>query len=193
MAKPETLKRALIEQNIPADIVRAINKDFAEVTDKSPKAKKAKYLFHAMNVLDAALDEDTRRNVMHACPCTIGSSVEKKAEQFAKKTQSLPLEEKVRMLREIKHLGNPVLREDGTILVKSGIENNGAYRCPCPQISGVEIEAPATFTYCMCCEGHYKYQYEKALGIPLDIKQTSSPLESAGKEPCAFVLKEVIP
>jgi len=137
MAKPETLKRALIEQNVPADIVHAINKDFADITDKSLKTKKAGYLFHAMNVLDAALDEDTRRNLMHSCACTIGSSVEKKAEQFAKKTQGLPLEEKVRRLREIKHLGNPVLQEDGTILVQSGIENGGTCRCPCPQISGV--------------------------------------------------------
>lgn len=189
MAKPDTLKRVLRDCNIPADTINRINGDFDDITDKSPKKEKTKYLLHAVNVMDAELDENTRRKVMEACACTIGSSVEKKTEQFAKKTQNLPIEEKVRLLNQMKHLGNPVLQSDGTILINSGILDKGVYRCPCPQIRGAEITAPITFTYCMCCGGHYKYQYEKALRVKLDMKQISSPLESEGKKPCTFVLK----
>lgn len=188
MAKPETFKRVLNERNIAGDIVNRINSGYETVTDKSPKKKKAQYLFHAVNVLDVTLDTSTCREIMESCACSIGSSIDRVVAQFAKKTQGLPLEEKVRKLCEIKHLGSPILQEDGTILVHSGSTNDGVYHCPCPQISGVEITEPMSFTYCMCCGGHYKYQYENALGIKLEVKQRSSPLESMGKRPCVFVL-----
>ncbi len=191
MAKPETLRRILNEYNIPTDTIEKINAGFDDIADKSSKKKKAQYLFHAMNVIDTELDENTRQKVMESCACTIGSSVEKKTEQFARKTQGLSLQEKVRLLCEVKHLGNPVLQDDGTIFIGYAVENGRTYSCPCPQISGVEITEPMTLTYCMCCVGHFKYQFEKALGVNLEVKQISSALESRGESPCSFVLKVV--
>lgn len=152
------------------------------------KRKKAQYLFNAVNVLDNTLDTKTRQKIMEACACSIGTSIDKAVAQFAKKAQHLSIEEKVHKLSEIQHLGNPVLQADGTIIVGTNIGSNGVYKCPCPQISGVEITGPKSFTYCMCCGGHYKYQYENALGIKLHIKQISSPFESMGKKSCVFIL-----
>lgn len=45
MAKPETLKRVLSEQNINTDIVNKINNGFENVTDKSPKKKESAISF----------------------------------------------------------------------------------------------------------------------------------------------------
>ena len=191
MAKPETLKRMLIEQHIDSNIADNINNGYEDVTDKSSKKKKATYLFHAVSVLENELDKKTLCNFMQACACTINSSLDKSVAQFAKRYNGLPLVEKIRKLCEIKHLGSPVLQEDGTILINSGVAANGVYRCTCPQIDGAEIKEPTSLTYCMCCSGHYKYQYENALGIKLEVKQLSSPLESAGKRPCVFVLAPI--
>lgn len=191
MAKPETLKRMLIEQHINPNIADNINNGYEDVTDKSPKKKKITYLFHAVSVLENELDKETLCNFMQSCACTVGSSVDKYVAQFAKQYNNLSLAEKIHKLCAIKHLGSPVLQEDGTILINSGVAVSGVFRCPCPQINGAEITEPTSFTYCMCCSGHYKYQYENALGIKLEVKQLSSPLESAGKHPCVFVLTPI--
>jgi hypothetical protein len=60
----------------------------------------------------------------------------------------LSLKEKINKVGEIKHLGNPILRKDGAILVNLANTNeDGKYMCPCPQVSGVDIEKPKTHTY----------------------------------------------
>jgi hypothetical protein len=139
--------------------------------------------------MDKSLDMDTCQKIMEKCACTIGSSLEKKVRQLTEKINSLSLKEKIRKMAEIKHLGNPSLRKDGTILVNLANTNkDGKYICPCPQVSGVDIEKPKTHTYCLCCGGHLNFQYEIVLGKKLDVKVQSSPFESNGKKPCVFLL-----
>jgi hypothetical protein len=185
MAKPETLKRVLNEQHIDAIVVEKINGAYENVNNKSPKKKKAEYLFHAVNEMDRLLDKDTRQRLMESCACTIDSSgLNKTVAQFASKTKGLSLMEKIAKLGEIDHLGKPALRKDGTILVDLG----SGVACPCPQIAGVEVTCPISFTYCMCCGGHLKFHYENALGTKLDVKIKSSILQSMGKKPCVFIL-----
>ena len=190
MAKPETLKRVLEEHNVDKNIINKINNGYENVTNKSAKKAKAKYLFHAINEMDKSLDKDTCQKILEECACTIGSSLEKKVRQFAEKNNGLPLKEKIKKLCEIKHLGNPILRKDGTILLNDlGFKDKAnVYSCPCPQVSGVDIEKPKTHTYCLCCGGHLKFQYEIALDKKLDVKIQSSPFESNGKKPCVFIL-----
>ena len=185
MAKPETLKRVLKEQHIDKNVVEKINDGYENVNNKSPKKKKAEYLFHAVDEMDSSLDKESCRQIMELCACTIDSSgLNKIVAQFAEKTNGLSLKEKIEKLANINHLGNPALREDGTMLVDLGSGST----CPCPQISGIEINNPISFTYCMCCGGHLKYQYENALGIRLEVEIKSSILQSMGKKPCVFIL-----
>jgi hypothetical protein len=190
MAKPETLKRVLVEQNIDKNIVNKINNGYENMTDKSPKKKKTEYLFHAINEMEHLLDDDTRQRILQSCACAVsGSGFEKIINQFAKKSNGLSLKEKIKNLNEIKHMGNPVLRKDGTILVSLGSNNETAiYRCTCPQISGVEIAIPKSHTYCICCAGFIKFHYENALGKKIKVDIKSSPFESMEKKPCSFLL-----
>jgi len=189
MAKPETLKRVLVEHNVDKNIVDEINNGYENVTNKSAKKAKAKYLFHAINEMDKSLDKDICQKIMDECACTIGSSLEKKVRLLAEKINGLSLKEKIKKVGEIKHLGNPILRKDGTILVNLANTNeNGKYICPCPQVSGVDIEKPKTHTYCLCCAGHIKFQYGIVLEKKIDVKVKSSPFESNGKKPCVFLI-----
>jgi hypothetical protein len=187
MVKPETLKRILNEQHIDANIVKKINSGYENVNNKSSKKKKAEYLFHAVNEMEHSLDKDSCRRVMELCACTIDSSLNKTVAQFAYKTNGLSLKEKIVKLGEIKHLGNPALRKNGTILVELASGSS----CPCPQIDGVEITYPKSFTYCICCGGHVKYQYENALGIKLEAEIKSSIIQSMGKKSCVFILTAI--
>jgi hemerythrin-like domain-containing protein len=41
MAKPETLKRVLVEHNVDKNIINKINNGYENVTNKSAKKKKA--------------------------------------------------------------------------------------------------------------------------------------------------------
>lgn len=187
MAKPETLKQVLIEQHIDKNIVEKINGGYENVNNKSPKKKKAEYLFHAVKEMDILLDKETCCKIMKLCACTIppnSSGLNKTIAQFAEKTDGLSLKEKIVKLGEIKHLGIPTLKKDGTILVDIG----SGSACLCPQINGIEIKSPISFTYCMCCVGHIKYQYENALKIKLEVEIKSSILQSMGKKPCIFIL-----
>jgi hypothetical protein len=189
MAKPETLKRVLAKHNVDKNIINKINNGYINVTNKSAKKKKAEYLFHAINEMDKSLDKNVCQKILEECACTIGSSLEKKVRQFAVKINGLSLKDKIKKLSEIKHLGNPILRKDGTILVNLASTNeNGNYSCPCPQVSGVDIEKPKTNTYCLCCAGHIKFQYGIVLDKKLDVKIQSSPFESNGKKPCVFLI-----
>jgi len=195
MAKPETLKSMLEKHNVDKDIINTINNGYENVTNKSTKKQKAEYLFHAVNEMDKSLDKDTCKEILEECACTIGSSLEKKVRQFAVKANGLPLKEQIKLGKLsilTGSMGNPILRKDNTILVNlANVDKNGKYVCPCPQVSGVGTEKPKTHTYCLCCGGHLKYQYEIALGRKLDVKVQSSPFESNGKKPCVFILTVV--
>ena len=90
MAKPETLKKILVEHNVDKNIVNKINDGFENVTNKSARKKKTQYLFHAINEMDKSLDKDTCKKILEECACTKGSSLEKKVRQFAEKNNGLP-------------------------------------------------------------------------------------------------------
>jgi hypothetical protein len=191
MAKPETLKRVLAEQNIDKNIVNRINNGYEKVTDKSPKKKKAEYLFHAVNEMEILLDKCTCKKIMESCACAAkDSGLEKIVKQFAKKTNGLSVKEKINKLSEINHMGDPVLRKDGTVLVTLGSKKNenGIYKCSCPQISGVEMVMPKTCTYCLCCAGFFRFHYENVLGKKIHVDLKSSPIESMGKKQCSFLI-----
>jgi len=190
MAKPETLKRVLVENNVDKNFINKINYGYENVTNKSAKKKKAQYLFHAINEMDKSLDNDLCQKIMHECACTIGSSLEKKVRLLAEKINCLSLKEKISEICKIKHLGNPILRKDGTIFVNlANTSEDGKYICPCPQVvNDVDIEKPKTHTYCLCCAGYIKFQYEIALDKKIDVKVQSSPFESNGKKPCVFLI-----
>ena len=190
MAKPETLKRVFVEHNVDKNIVNKINDGYENVTNKSARKKKTQYLFHAINEMDKSLDKDTCQKILEECACTIGSTLEKKVRQLAEKINCLSLKEKISEICKIKHLGNPILRKDGTILVNlASTSEDGKYICPCPQVvNDVDIEKPKTHTYCLCCAGHIKFQYGIALDKKIDVKVQSSPYESNGKKPCVFLI-----
>lgn len=188
---PETLKQALIEQNVNLEIIEKIYRGYEDYSTKTPKKKRIKFITHAIKEIDNLLDIHTRRRVMESCSCSTNNANDKKAIAFFNEVCHLSLEEKVRRLKEFPHLWNPVLQEDGTLLIRCDSSAEGTNRCNCFQLRGIEINEPISLTYCMCCGGHFRSSCENLIGAKMEIVKMASPLESMGKEPCTFVLKIV--
>ena len=186
---PEKLKQALCEQGVDSGIVKKIYEGFEEYSSKIPKRKRVEFIVHAIKEMDNLLDVYTRKRIMESCSCSTIRANDKNTIQFINATRNLPLGDRVQRLKKFPHLWNPVLREDGTILIRCDSAPDGQNKCNCFQLRGIEIKEPISLTYCMCCGGHFRVSCENLLGIKLEIIKMASPLESMGKEPCTFMLK----
>jgi hypothetical protein len=87
----------------------------------------------------------------------------------------------------------PRLNADGdieTVAVDAGMDGND---CPCWQLGGhTPQDEKMPLTYCLCCAGHFRFHYQKSLGLKLRVKHVaSSILHSGGNKPCVFVYEIV--
>lgn len=96
------------------------------------------------------------------------------------------LADRVEALRQVTHLGQPVLNEDGTIT--AGIGPDSGCACACSMFGGAggkQPEEPVSPTYCLCGAGHSRHLYQIALDRELRTKAVlSASLASQGRK-CA--------
>jgi len=154
------------------------------------KQNEANFMAAALRKSEELLDDDMLSEVMfdRAC-CKTGYRLAN-SRAFAKEHKDKPLEEKLALLHDVKNMGHPFLNADGDIesvaVFWRGVQG---VKCPCWQINGNQpVDGPMPLAYCRCCAGHFRFHYQKALGLKLRLKQVkSSLLNSEGKEPCVFV------
>lgn len=138
------------------------------------------------------LTHDQLAGVMfdRAC-CKTGSRLEA-SRAIARDHPDASTAGRLELLRKTKYMGKPFINKDGDIetVAVGGYSMEGG-RCPCWQLRGhVPDNRTMPLSYCMCCGGHFRFHYEKALGYKLRLKQVvSSMLSSGGKEPCVFIFE----
>jgi hypothetical protein len=67
---------------------------------------------------------------------------------------------------------------------------DGKFKCACPNFNKLKDIPTVSSTYCLCCAGHFRYHYQNMLGVKLKTKEiVSSPLDSDGNNPCAFIFE----
>ena len=133
-----------------------------------------------------------RYEIMDWGACCKGGVRDKAVKKLAKELNGKNLEKKLKALWDVPNMGQPSLKDDGTIT--TGIFYKGAdgYKCACPCFHNEKFQEPISATYCLCCAGHFRYHYQNALGVKLKtMKVLSSPLESLGKKPCVFIYEIV--
>ena len=84
--------------------------------------------------------------------------------------------------------------ENGDILSSAvGSHASQQMTCPCWNFNGCTPKnSEMPLSYCLCCAGHFRFHYEKALNVKLRVKKVvSSILNSRGKEPCVFLYEIV--
>jgi hypothetical protein len=169
-------------------MVKILGVEYAR--DGDPKQDTANFMAAALPKCEELLGFDKLAEVMfHRACCKSGFRL-KNAEKLNREHGGKPLDEKLELLGRLKYMGCPRLNADGDI---ETVGVGRMDRCPCWQLGG---NAPAggsmPLSYCLCCAGHFRFHYEKALGLKLRVKRVvSSILHSGGKEPCVFVYEIV--
>lgn len=123
--------------------------------------------------------------------CTTGSRL-LASRAIAKDNPGTTTEQRLEMLGRTRWMGKPFINGDGDIQTLAVSAKGTHGECPCWQLKGHAPEGgPMPLSYCMCCGGHFRFHYEKALGYKLRLKRVvSSLLASGGREPCVFVYEK---
>lgn len=189
----ERFAPSLREHGVSEEIIARINEGYDELSSGIPKKDKAAYFARAMEILDECVDKDTLRDIMdeHGC-CKSGARL-KASKAFNKENAGLTLEEKLAKIKDVPNMGYPRLTDDGKIEIQAVYYKVGdSYRCACPNFNDGKHKGSVSRSYCMCCAGHFRFHYEKMLGLKLKLDEVlSSPLDTGGKENCAFVFEVV--
>lgn len=181
MTFAEALRKAGIDEQSAESILGV---EYAH--DADPKQDAANFMAAALPRCEELLGFDKTAEVMFHRACCKGGFRLENAKKMNREHGSKPLDEKLELLGRLKYMGSPRLNVDGDIeTVGIGLMD----RCPCWQLGGHTPEGePMPLTYCLCCAGHFRFHYERALSLRLRVKRVaSSILNSRGREPCTFV------
>jgi len=182
------LMQALDAHGVDRPVIDRIMAGYEDVSDRS--TRRPAFFLHAMKVMDESLDFETRCAIRGDCACSNGGWREKEMRRIARECKGSSIEERLRAIGQVRHMGDPVLHADGTI--SGGVGTAGGFPCPCSVFRGWKYEEPVPSTYCLCCAGHFRYHYQIALGVNLRVKAVlSTALESMRRERCRFVYEVV--
>ncbi|QQO08716.1 hypothetical protein [Breznakiella homolactica] len=191
MPCPEKFKESLELFGVPSSIIDEINNGYEKLVSSSKIQEKSLYFFRAMVILDKNIDNDLKSKIMDFNACCKSGVRDKNVKLHAKKISALTLPDKIRTIKKIPNMGNPVLRDDGCIVTGIYYRVDEKFTCVCPNFHRLKKQPAVSLTYCWCCAGHFRYHYQNALGITLKTKQVkSSPLNSSGRDPCVFVFEQ---
>lgn len=155
-----------------------------------PKQDAANFYAAAMKRCGELLSFDTIAEVMYDRACCKSGGRLTRDRAFAKEHGDKPLDEKLALLGQVQWMGRPRLNVDGDLeTVAVGASCVDGMVCPCWQLGGhTPQNGPMPLSYCLCCAGHFRFHYQKALGVKLKVTRVvSSILNSGGNEPCVFV------
>ncbi|WP_066498201.1 hypothetical protein [Abyssisolibacter fermentans] len=183
-------EKHLRKLNIDEMIIEKImNVDYPRDKD-NPKQDLANFMAVAMQKCEELLDYDTISEVMYDRACCKSGARLKNSRLFAKENKNKTLEEKLSLLGNVNYMGKPFLNKNGDIeTVAVGSYNISNMTCPCWHFNGAKpANSLMPLSYCKCCAGHFRFHYQKALGLKLRLKEVvSSILNSDGKSPCVFI------
>jgi hypothetical protein len=190
MPGPEKFKESLELFKVDKAIIEEINNGYDSLVSSSNIKEKSQYFAKAMEIFDKKLDNNKKIEIMDYNACSKGGARGKTSKAHAKKIADLNLSEKIKTIKEMPAMGDPILNEDGSITAGLWNKAGEKYKCGCPCFNKLKEQPFISLTYCLCCAGHFKYHYETMLGIKLKTKEVkSSPLNSNGKEPCILVFE----
>ena len=143
-----------------------------------------------INQMDKLLTEEQRLSVMQEQGCCKTGVGPKAHSEFGQTNKSTPLKEKAALLSEAQmpHTAPCRLNDDGTLSVWWGAEHLSKGSCPCGIIKKLPDSFDVPLTFCGCCGGHIRNNYQKSLGVQLRLKEiVSSSSSSKGKKRCEFL------
>jgi hypothetical protein len=140
--------------------------------------------------MDNLLSEEQRLAVMQEQGCCKTGKPAAPHRAFGIEHAGKTLAEKVDLLNNagIPHKAPSRLNGDGTLTVYWGVDDLRKKSCPCGIIKKLPDSYEVPKTFCGCCGGHIRSNYQKSLGVKLRLKEiVSSSSSSNGSKRCEFL------
>ena len=187
------LKKAGVRDEI---IKQILNVPYRESNDE--KQRNANFWAAVMTKCDQLLDFDVIGEAMYNRACCKSGFRLNNAKMIAREYGDKSIEEKLELLGQQKWMGQPRLNENGDIYTGycAGGSGEGTMHCSCQRIgtrhgSCYPDEGKMPTSYCLCCGGHFRFHYQKALGLKLRVKEVVSSVFSDPPQYCSFLLEIV--
>ena len=155
-----------------------------------PKTSQSDDVIALIRQMDELLTKEQRLSVMQDQGCCKTGKGPQAHRAFGQMNAAKPLAKKVSLLNETQmpHRAPCRLNDDGTLAVFWGADDLKNRSCPCGILKKLPDSAEVPLTFCGCCGGHIRNNYQKSLGVKLRLKEiVSSSSSSNGKKHCEFL------
>ncbi len=174
---PETMRK----KGIPEETIAQLH---------IPETSGSEDVMALVNQMDKLLTKEQRLSVMQEQGCCKTGKPAVAHREFGIANKGKTLAEKVSLLNEARmvHKAPCRLNDDGTLSVWWGSENLSRGSCPCGFTKKLPEGFEVPLTFCGCCGGHIRSNYQKSLGVKLRLVEiVSSSSNSHGKKRCEFL------
>jgi len=178
---PETMRK----QGIAEETIAMFN---------VPETGGSEAVMELITQMDNLLTKEQRLAIMQEQGCCKTGKPAAPHRAFGIEHKGKTLAEKVELLNksDILHKAPCHLNGDGTLSVYWGADDLKNKSCPCGFTRKLPENYDVPKTFCGCCGGHIRSNYQKSLGVKLWLKEVvSSSSSSGGKKRCEFLYEVV--
>jgi hypothetical protein len=180
-------KKAGVNDEVISEIV---NITYDE--NNNEKQDNVNYCFAVIQKCNETLNFDILAETMFHRACCKGGFRLENSKNVAKEYSGKTLEEKLKALGEQKWMGRPHLTENGEIYTGhcAGSGSKDDLKCSCWRFNGcIPTKGKMHKNYCLCCAGHFRFHYQKALGVKLRVKEIVSSVFDETPQYCSFLFE----
>lgn len=176
---PETMRK----QGIPTEVLARFD---------LPETNSPEDIMSLINQMDKLLSKEQCLCIMQEQGCCKSGNGPAAHRAFGRANEGRSLKEKVALLNaaQMPHKAPCRLNDDDTLSVYWGDDDRREKSCPCGFTKKLPDSFEVPLTFCGCCGGHIRNNYQKSLGVKLRLKEiVSSSSSSRGKKRCEFLFE----